>query len=403
MDFIARGGHAKRRRHVFHAAQGLGSGEFRLKGQEAQAVRCSLPGLHGQGIAYFFPEDLHAAADAESPAVLLRVAPDKGVEPALPQFRKIESRVSGAREDDKIGPAPFRRAAHGAQVHVGLHGERRHVRVVGGMPENDHGHIQGVRLCGRGVERAVPGKTVFLREIQGSDIRDDAQHGRSGGKGKIFVCRGEQGGIPAEAVHEKSGEEPALFRSKGEPCAEKRGVEPAAVDIAREQNLCAGLAGHGHVHDVILFEVDFPGRSGAFEHHDPVLRGKRGVGSGHALPETGLKGAKILCLHEARGAAEDNDLGASVRTRLEQDGVHAAVRIDARGLGLQDLGPAHFPAVRRHAGIEGHVLGFEGRGVKAVLAQDAAEGGREDGFARVGAGALQHEGRAFFPKDCRRR
>ena len=102
-----------------------------------------------------------------------------------------------------------------------------------------------------------------------------------------------------------------------------------------------------------------------------------------ALPETGPEGAEILCLHEARGAAEDNDLGAPVRTRLEQDRVHAAVRIGSGGLGLQDLGPAHFPAVRRHAGIEGHVLGFEGRGVKAVLAQNAAEGGRENGLARV--------------------
>ena len=39
MDFIARGGHAKRCRHVFHAAQGLGRGEFRFKRQEPQAVR----------------------------------------------------------------------------------------------------------------------------------------------------------------------------------------------------------------------------------------------------------------------------------------------------------------------------------------------------------------------------
>ena len=176
------------------------------------------------------------------------------------------------------------------------------------MSEDDHGHIESVRLCGRGVERAVPGKTVFLREIQGPDIRNDAQHGSSCSPVQIFVRRGEQGGIPAETVHEESGEEPALFRGKGEPCAEEGGVESAAVDVASEQNLRAGLAGHGHVHDIVLFEVDFSGRSRAFEHHDPVLRGKRGVGSGHAFPETGPEGAEILCLHEARGAAEDNDL-----------------------------------------------------------------------------------------------
>ena len=90
--------------------------------------------------------------------------------------------------------------------------------------------------------------------------------------------------------------------------AEEGGVEAAAVDVASEQNLRSGLACQVQVHDIVLFEVDFSGRSRAFEHHDPVLRGKRGVGSGHAFPETGPEGAEILCLHEARGAAEDNDL-----------------------------------------------------------------------------------------------
>ena len=79
--------------------------------------------------------------------------------------------------------------------------------------------------------------------------------------------------------------------------------------------------------------------------------------------------------------------------RLEQHGVHEGLGIDAGRLGLDDLGASHLLAQGGHPGVEGHVLGFERSHVVAVLPQDAAKGGGQDAFARIGGRALQHEGR----------
>ena len=80
--------------------------------------------------------------------------------------------------------------------------------------------------------------------------------------------------------------------------------------------------------------------------------------------------------------------------RFEQHGIHEGLGIDAGRLGLDDLGAPHLFAKGGYPGVEGHVLGLERSHVVAILTQDAAEGGGQDAFARIGGRALQHEGGA---------
>ena len=78
---------------------------------------------------------------------------------------------------------------------------------------------------------------------------------------------------------------------------------------------------------------------------------------------------------------------------LEKNGVHSGIRINAAGLGLHQLGAAHFLSQRSYAGVESHVLRLERRHVIAVLKENAAQGCRENAFSCIGAGALNHQGR----------
>ena len=95
------------------------------------------------------------------------------------------------------------------------------------------------------------------------------------------------------------------------------------------------------------------------------------------------------------GLPKDDDLRSCIGVRLEQDGVHAGVRVDEGGLRLHDLGAAHFVARRGDPRVQRHVLRFEGGDAVAVLPEDAAVSRRKDALARVGGGALQHEGRGM--------
>lgn len=79
---------------------------------------------------------------------------------------------------------------------------------------------------------------------------------------------------------------------------------------------------------------------------------------------------------------------------LEKNGVHSGIRINAAGLGLHYLGAAHFLSQSGYAGVESHILRLERSHPVAVLKENAAQGCREHAFSRIGAGALNHQGRS---------
>ena len=120
-------------------------------------------------------------------------------------------------------------------------------------------------------------------------------------------------------------------------------------------------------------------------------------------PGPGLRliGDILVHVHITHRPAVDDYLGAGVAAGLEQHGIHAHVRVQPAGLGLDHLGPAHLTAIPGDERIQGHVLGLKGGHPVPVLQQDPAEGRRQDAFAGIGAGPLEHEGRGFgaFDRD----
>src|SRR5438094_4047147 len=69
----------------------------------------------------------------------------------------------------------------------------------------------------------------------------------------------------------------------------------------------------------------------------------------------------------------DDDLCGSVRRWLQQHRIHAGVRVDTCGFGLQRLCPTDLAALRRHSAVESHVLGLEWRHAYPASPQQSAQ------------------------------
>ena len=173
---------------------------------------------------------------------------------------------------------------------------------------------------------------------------------------------------------------------------DERGEDTPPVDVADKQDGGCRIAGHGHIDDIVGLEVHFGRASRAFQHDGVVFPGQGIEGPLRRVKGLGFVTDIGIHVHIPDGLPQDDHLRTRIAVRFQEDGIHAHIRIDASGLGLNDLGPAHLTAVVRHVRIERHVLGLEGRHPVAVLKQDAAQGGRKDALARIGARSLEHDG-----------
>ncbi len=222
---------------------------------------------------------------------------------------------------------------------------------------------------------------------------DDADDRFARPGGQEVDRRLQQADVAAEFVDDDAFDEVALVGLEQLEGADDGGQRPAAVDVGDEQHGGGGKLGDAHVDDVVGLEVDFGRTAGPFD-DDDVVGGLEGAQRflDDAEEFAAVAGVVLAGRHVADRAAEDDDLGGGVAGGFEEDWVHVDGRLDAGGFGLGDLGPPHLAAAFGDVGVEGHVLGFEGGDAMAVLTEDPAEGGGEDGFADMGACALEHDG-----------
>jgi len=103
------------------------------------------------------------------------------------------------------------------------------------------------------------------------------------------------------------------------------------------------MAGHLHVHDIVVFEVYLSGAPGPSTDHHVVILSEGIVGILHGIKGLGFEADIGLHIHVPHRPPQDDDLRAGVAVRLQEDRVHPHVRSDPAGLGLDDLRPSHFP------------------------------------------------------------
>ena len=94
----------------------------------------------------------------------------------------------------------------------------------------------------------------------------------------------------------------------------------------------------------------------------------------------------------ARRTTVQDDLRGAVARRLEQERIHVRMAGHASGFGLHRLRAAQLETVGGDEGVQRHVLRLEGRGMVAILEEDATERGGDHALADVAARTREHDG-----------
>ena len=182
--------------------------------------------------------------------------------------------------------------------------------------------------------------------------------------------------------------------------AEQRREHASAVDVADQQHGRVGHAGHRHVDDVAVTEVDLGRAPGTFDDHQVEGAAQTREALGDEGKEPGLH-SRVLAPGDAGDRpSQHHELRSIGRLGLEENRIHADGGLDSRGRGLAGLGPSDLAAVHCDGRVQRHVLSLERRDAIACARKEPAEGRGEQALADARGGALNHEARskdAHFP------
>ena len=224
-------------------------------------------------------------------------------------------------------------------------------------------------------------------------MRDDTQASQAGALGQDLDRRLEQPDIAAELVDDIALDSGLLGLGQQRQSADDRGQHAAAIDIADQHHGHIRCLGKAHIGNVAGAQSDLGRRTGALDQHQIGLGREPVPAFQHLGQQLGFERLIVARLGAAEDAALHDDLGAGRRLRLQQHRVHVGDRGHAAGPRLQRLGPADLAALCRDGGVVRHVLRLERPDRETAPGEGAAQAGRNQRLADIGAGALQHQGR----------
>ena len=197
--------------------------------------------------------------------------------------------------------------------------------------------------------------------------------------------------IAAEFIDNETLDALLFLRLQQRNRAVQRGEHAAAVDVSDEQHRRVHHFRHAHIHDVIFAQIDFRRRACALNDNDIIFLRQTVICLQNIRNQLFFVRIIVLCRHRAARHAVDDNLGAAIAGRLEQNRIHAHIRCNARRLCLHDLRASHLGAVRRDKRIERHVLRLKRRRLEPVLSENAAQCRNRQALARIGCRALYHD------------
>ncbi len=334
------------------------------------------------------------ATDAEHGGPL-PVRPDDGLGTAVAaQLVEVAQRRLRSRQDDDVGLKDV----------VGVVGiEKMYARVllqgveVGVVRQVLQHHHADVHPSPFQLERLLRQRhAVLLLDVNVGEVGDDAQYGHAADVFQHAAPLVEEPHVAAELVDDDALDKPSVFRRLQGDAAIYRGEDAPSVDVAHQQHVGPGMAGHRQVYEVAVAQVDF-GHAARPLHHDRVVaQGQTVEGIAHLLPEVSLLSPpspkKVIGIAVADRASVKHYLARVVALWLQQQGVHVGAAGNAGGLGLHSLGAPYLQPVWCGVAVQRHVLGLEGCRMVAVLKEDAAEGSGHDALSYVASCACQHQG-----------
>ena len=264
--------------------------------------------------------------------------------------------------------------------------KRRKIRKVRDARQADHGNVDEPRLL---TSPEAFAQAVLIVNIH-REVRHNARHGNAAELLEHFKPRLQNCAVAAEFVDNDALDALFVLFALQRHRTVELGEHAAAVDVSHQQHRRVHHAGKPHVDNVIFLQIDLCGATRPLDHNNIVLPAEALVCLHHRRDKITFSAIVFHRWHIALHAPVDDDLTADVRRRLEQDRVHARVRLDARSLGLHHLCAPHLSAIFRDEGVERHVLALEGRNTITVLLQNTAKPRGKQALARVGHRALDH-------------
>ena len=362
--------------------------EHRPRRQKTQPGKRHRPAaLRALRIVKRLPQHLVAAAYAEYRRARVRQLERRRFQPVLPQPEQILHRVFRARQNHQIGPPQLPRPLHIADAEQLVLLQRHEIREIADVRQADDRRIQRLNHA----IRVQPfGKRILVLDLH-VQIRHNAQNGQA----RLFLQHRQAGPqnlhVAAELVDNQTRNARALLLFKQRHRAVKLGEHATPVDVARQQHRRIHQLCQPHVDDVVRLEVDFRRAARALDDDDVHILAQaveRGENIGNELPLH----LEIVCrAHLPAHLAAHDHLTARVAARLEQNRVHAHVRLDARRLSLHDLCAPHFQPVAGDKTVERHVLALERRDTVSVLRKNAAQRRTEQALARAAHRPLHHD------------
>ena len=280
----------------------------------------------------------------------------------------------------------IRNPLHIAKGNIGVTFKGGKIRKVGDSGQADHRNINELALRGSG---KAFGETVLIVNIH-VGIGDDPRHRNAAQPLQDLDSRFQNGPVPSEFVDNGALDPGTLvFLQQGHSSIEL-GKDPAPVNIAHQQHRGIHQLGKPHVHNVVLLQIDLRRASGPFDDDNVIFRSQAVVGLQNGGDVFPFSAVVLHSTHISLNLTGDDDLASHIGGWLEQNGVHPHIRGDPGCLRLNHLGPAHLPPILGNEGVQRHVLTLEGGNPIAILFENTAKGSRQQAFARIGHGALNH-------------
>ena len=230
-------------------------------------------------------------------------------------------------------------------------------------------------------------------------VRHDAQHRNPAQLLEHLPALFEEPQVAPELIDQNPFHTVPLLGAQQHHRAIDAREDAAAVDVAHQDDVGAGVHRHRDIHQVGVAQVDL-GQAACTLHYHRIVAGSQPVEGGvHGLAQLGpaFLAEVVVGVAVADGPAVEHHLGSVVALGLEQQRIHIGVAGDAGGFGLDGLRPPDLQPVLRSEGVQCHILGLERSRVVSVLAEDPAERRGDDALAHVAASSGEHHGmEAFF-------
>ena len=168
--------------------------------------------------------------------------------------------------------------------------------------------------------------------------------------------------------------------------------DPAAVDVADQDDGNASRSRKSEIGDVVLPQIDLGHRARAFDEHEIRFAAQTLEAVENSPHETWLELLIFAGLCAADHAALHYDLRPDLALRLQEHGVHVNAGSDTCGACLKRLRPPDLAAICGDGRVVRHVLRLERPHLEAAAMKSAGKASDDDGLAHVGARPGKHDG-----------